>query len=607
LLAFTPAPALAKSFSIPRAAVTIELLSDGSLQVTERLDFAFSGVFQGANRDIPLLRGEAISDVVVSENGTDYQPGAPTALGSSGDPGSYGVEERGSEVRVVWHYRASDEERTFVIRYRISGATVIYDDVVDVNWKVWGDEWDLSVGLVEAELRYPGTAAAGEVYVFGHPATVDGTTNLGDDGVTPAMTAFFVPERTFVELRVVLPRSVLTATTGGQVVGGTGLDSILREEQAEVARTQREGALLRSTLLGLLVLLALVPAALAAGYLIYGRERRAVGYDREYEQAPPSDLEPTMVNALMNQGRADEQAFTAVLFDLIRRDLLTAQPTSVEKKTWLGLRRETISDLEIGLGSLGTGLTAPEARVRTILQRVLEDGPLPLSEFRTKLREDADANHDTYVAYQKAAHSAMVRNGLLDERGKRYPWMVLGALAVVVAVGWFVVAPWLGRRGTQQNQDLARAGLLVVAGLGAGMVVLFYAARRLWVRLSPEGALLAARWRAFRRYLSDFSRMEEAPPMSLPLWEEYLVYGVALGVATEVLVAARFVAPEALVETSQIYWYSHQDDFGGHSSNAIEGISRSLSGAFAAPSSGGGGGFSGGGGGGSGGGGGGAW
>ena len=116
---------------------------------------------------------------------------------------------------------------------------------------------------------------------------------------------------------------------------------------------------------------------------------------------------------------------------------------------------------------------------------------------------------------------------------------------------------------------------------------------------------MAARWQAFRSYLEDFSRIEEAPPISLVLWEQFLVYGIALGVAEDVLAAARFAAPEALVETSSIFWYSHQGYYGGHSSNAIEGISRSLSGAFAAPSSGGGGGFSGGGGGG--GGGGGAW
>lgn len=573
--------------------------------MTERLSFNFSGTFQGAYRDIPLQRGEAITDVVVSENGVDYRPGAPTALGSTGDPSSYGVEDRGNTVRVVWHYRASDDVRQFAVRYRVTGATVAYDDVVDVNWKVWGDEWDLRAGRVDAKLDFTGTAEPGEVHVFGHPANVDGSTTLGDDGLSPALTAFDVPERTFVELRVVLPRSVLTSTSGAQAVAGNGLNAILAEEAAEEARSDRESSLVRLTIIGFLVLLVLVLIALLAGYLIYGREH-GTDYDREYEQEPPSDLKPAMVNALINQGRADEQAFTAVLFDMIRRDLLRARPVSVEKRTWLGMRTETITDLEIGPGSLDTSLTAPEARVRTILERVLDEGPEPLSRFRTRLREDAAANHKSFVAFQSATHDALVRGGLLEEGGKRYPLFVLAGLAVVLLLAWTMIAPWAGRRGTALNEDTVRTAAIVTGALGAVLIFAFSRARRVWVRLSREGALMAARWRAFRRYLSDFSRIEEAPPVSLALWEEFLVYGITLGVADDVLAAARFAAPAELAAESSIYWYGNQGDFGGHSSNAIEGISRSLTGAFASPSSSGGG-FSGGGGGGSGGGGGGAW
>ena len=39
-----------------------------------------------------------------------------------------------------------DQTRTFTIRYRFSGLAVGYDDVVDVNLKVWGDEWEQSLG-----------------------------------------------------------------------------------------------------------------------------------------------------------------------------------------------------------------------------------------------------------------------------------------------------------------------------------------------------------------------------------------------------------------------------------------------------------------------------
>ena len=36
--------------------------------------------------------------------------------------------------------------RTFEIRYALRGVAVAYDDVVDVNLKVWGDEWDVGLG-----------------------------------------------------------------------------------------------------------------------------------------------------------------------------------------------------------------------------------------------------------------------------------------------------------------------------------------------------------------------------------------------------------------------------------------------------------------------------
>src|SRR5690606_4350242 len=124
------------------------------------------------------------------------------------------------------------------------------------------------------------------------------------------------------------------------------------------------------------------------------------------------------------------------------------------------------------------------------------------------------------------------------------------------------------------------------------------------------GALEAARWEAFRRYLTDFSRLEEAPVISLDLWDRYLVYAIAFGVAEEVLEQARLHAPPELEQTSSIYWYGNYGYSGGSTQNAFAGITSALSGACVPPpsssGSGGGGGFSGGGGGGRGGGGGGA-
>jgi uncharacterized membrane protein len=80
--------------------------------------------------------------------------------------------------------------------------------------------------------------------------------------------------------------------------------------------------------------------------------------------------------------------------------------------------------------------------------------------------------------------------------------------------------------------------------------------RRLWRRRTQTGQEEAERWEAFRRYLSDFPRLQEAPPATLALWERYLVYGIAFGIAERVLQGAQLHMPEALHEASSIYWIS---------------------------------------------------
>ncbi len=124
------APAAAKSFNLTNADIEVVVEPDGSVLVVENITYDFDGSFTGAWRDIPLRAGEDVVDVGVAEEGVAYQPGAPTQLGSPGDLGSFGVEQRAGIVRVVWHYAAFNEARTFTISYRLVGLAVAYDDVV---------------------------------------------------------------------------------------------------------------------------------------------------------------------------------------------------------------------------------------------------------------------------------------------------------------------------------------------------------------------------------------------------------------------------------------------------------------------------------------------
>ena len=322
----------------------------------EQITFDFSGDFSGAYRDIPLREGESIDDVGVSEGSDDYIPGASTELGSFGVPSSYGVETSSKRVRIVWHFRAENERRTFTISYRFRGLAVAYDDVVDVNLRVWGNEWPEGVGSLASSMQLPGRTDLSPFYrVWGSPAWVRGVVARFPEKAT--LRAVQVPAHQFVEFRVVFPRSLLKSTAGAQVRSGNGLPSIVAEE----ASSQRAYAHDRERIddakghpvrtMSSLLLLGFGPALalMTLVWLVYGRERKTA-YDREYEQEPPTDTEPALVPSLVRQGTVPgSNEFTATLFDLIRRGRYKATPVTTERPVFGGLRHEDVADLEVTL------------------------------------------------------------------------------------------------------------------------------------------------------------------------------------------------------------------------------------------------------------------
>ena len=323
----------AKSFSLPTADVVVQVARDGGLIVDENIQFAFDGDFSGAFREIPLGKGQSIDQVSVSEGEIVYRSGASAELGSAGEPATFGTVRTGKGLRIVWHYEALSEARTFRVHYRLRGLAKAYDDVVDVNLKVWGDEWKVGLGRLTAVVLAPGKVER----AWGHPVGVRGdVTLLGDRA---SLRALGIPAGQFVELRALIPRGAFTSTGGMKVERGAGLAKIVAEEGDDAAAYERDRKQIDDALANLprtiatLLALALLPALLLAAFVWwrFGRERETA-YDREYEQEPPTETQPALVPSLLVQGvTPGSLEFTATLFDLIRRGRYRAEPVTTER------------------------------------------------------------------------------------------------------------------------------------------------------------------------------------------------------------------------------------------------------------------------------------
>ena len=111
---------------------------------------------------------------------------------------------------------------------------------------------------------------------------------------------------------------------------------------------------------------------------------------------------------------------------------------------------------------------------------------------------------------------------------------------------------------------------------------------------TQEGVDEQDKWKAFKKYMEDFSLLKEKNVPDLAIWEKYLVYATAFGISEKVIKELKIVYPDFDNYDYNIYptifIMSHMDF-----SSSFRSVSNAMSSSFSS-GSGGGGGFSGGGG-----------
>jgi uncharacterized membrane protein len=94
---------------------------------------------------------------------------------------------------------------------------------------------------------------------------------------------------------------------------------------------------------------------------------------------------------------------------------------------------------------------------------------------------------------------------------------------------------------------------ILIMGIVLGLFLVFASIPIL--RRTPESTLALKKWKAFKRFISDFSAMEDAPISLIHIWDEYLVYAVVLGVAKELLKILNRLSEEQKMKFASAGWY----------------------------------------------------
>ena len=518
----------AVDYSLTGARIDMEVQDNGLLNVAEEIDYHFDSSANGVYRDIRLKEGQSVENLQVYVDGAYYR---------------YDIIPQGNTERVkIYLFRDAAKTKKITsgtdvkvyLQYDMPKVVRVYNDVGEIQFKVWGEEWDEDLDYLYATISFPDNKKL--EYWINPPSSdaqsywEDNILYISSDGVSSGK---------YVEARAIIPLSEFSSDAPyAQHINKNAKDEIEKIQKD----AENEQGFLNS--IGSLMdyLLAIVVAVPLAIYYKFGREPKT-DYQAIYEHEPPTKDPPAFVNALMESmskdvGDINEQAFQATIMDLINRGKLgvgSEEDTEFTKTTFL-----TIKNTD--------GLERFERALIGILQTFELDGRISFSYMQDCLRSESQArsfqsNYNSWCQNFKNDYLPdEVLKEYFDNTGADYlSYSGIGAIALGVIL---VVFSFL----FDFNGDFITTiiGILMgVIGIGS-----FLIPSGIPGRYTLKGKLYAEKWNKFKKFLEDYSLIKEHPPESIAIWNEYLVYATALGVADKVYKAMKMHVYGGLNDTS---------------------------------------------------------
>lgn len=529
-----------RSYTIDQAFIELTVENNGLLHVDEIYDYKFQGTFNGVYRDIPLKAGERIENINVTAKG------AYPVLKANDEDGKkhlkiylYADEEHTKKI--------SDTEVYVYISYDMKNVVTLFDDVAGLQYKLWGEDWDVGTDVISAVVHLPGDKG-NEYYL--NPQEYNSSSYLKGDTITATSTA--IPSGEFYELLVLMPLDDFKDATYAKHGQGTGRDKIIHNLEDSI-----NGRSFWNTSYIVLGLLSLIsPIVGIFTYLKFGREPK-VDYDGIYERELPTDDPPAVVNALIDNshdiGTPNMKGFEATILNLIDKKVI-GLITKTDEKT-------DMNELLLKLNKdNNANLAIHEQTVIDILSMFENnENIVNLSNLNADLSYESNAKMfmEEYEIWQQDVKHEYLDSEILkkyfNNRGAKF-MKILSILGVIFGIIIFA----LGIITNLQNGAFAIGGGIVLAIFSLIVIML---PQDIFGQWTPYGRVFYLKWKNFKKFLKDNSLINEHPPESIVVWKKYLIYGAALGVADNVYKAMKLQEKNISDYDDDIFLYHH---YGGY-------------------------------------------
>ena len=504
----------AANYRIEKLDIEANLQKDGSMVVSEAVTYDIDEI-NGVYFDIDAKGFGELEDLQVFED----EPN--TSSFKEVDTSNYEVSVSDELYRIKLYSKNQNNIRTFKFVYKLPEAIKVYDDVVQFNRKMVGQEWQQGIKYITAKVIVPVPTDYdnSNILVFGH-GPLTGEVDKVENTVVYKLDDYYPGD--FLEAHILMEPEIFSEYNKSKIVHKDMKQELLDMEAklADEANAERAKArsqpnkfrkLFENQGLMLGVLGSIWGVLMFYIYGIYRRRNRVKNSVGKYLRELPDDSSPALVGSFMTDSISGNEIL-ATIVDLIRRKILRLE-TSEEKSiiTLVGNTEKLSAQerviVDIYINDFGDGKSL-DLKSFGFFQKV------PMSTARK------------FEKWKTIIQSEMNRKDLVFEgfKGMGKNLFYKSLCGIILGIKFF---------GNILEKAMESKMFLIIIIMGVILFISLTKARY------PRKELAEAKdkWQAFKNFLSDYSQLEEAKITSVHLWEQYFVYAVALGVSEKVVKA----------------------------------------------------------------------
>ena len=541
----------------------VQINMDGSMDVTEMWDINISStntLYKIFETDSSKYSG--ITNVIVKEvtsgREKNFKKTENWAYHVTKDY-YYGTENENGDFEIGWGVGLDNSSgtREYEISYTVKDAITKYEDFAELYWQFVGEDFEISDNKITGTIYLPSNVSNKEdIKVWGHTEDLNGTIYATDLNKIEFELDNFRSGR-YVEIRTLFPTELITSS--GRTKNATILQTAINEETkwADEANAKRERQEWINNNLPtiLFVIYLLINIVLIVVYV-----RKAIKYFRKnkelkkhepttkleyYRDLPDENSTPGEAVKILNinidsfTSTNFGKVFSATMLDLALKGYLEIKEEKNEKG-------KDVINIYI-LKQVSDGLKPSEERIMTFVRNAAkEEKVLTLKELEKYIEKNPTKTESLLKGTYNAVNNQLIKEQIIDseeqKQYKKYKEIQTGYIVAIIFLLCFTLIAFI-----------IPTIILIIDAIMCGKI-----AKKLNV-LTQKGVDLQEQWKGLKRYMEDFSMLDKREVPELVIWEKYLVYATAFGIADKVIEQLKMVYPNFEEITNGINTYAYMN------------------------------------------------